>query len=79
MSIFEIIIDRSLEATIMKAVQDELGEISVQVTCQDKSRYLIKIQDDVELTGIQESSIKNSIITTFEQKGLIVSSQAWQK
>ena len=78
MSSFEIEVDRSIEAAITRIIQNELGEISVQITRKNKSKYLIEIQDGVEITNAQKVSMRDSIIAIFDQKGLIVSFQAWQ-
>ena len=78
MSSFEIEVDRSIEAAITRIIQNELGEISVQITRKNKTKYLIEIQDGVEITNAQKVSMRDSIIAIFDQKGLIVSFQAWQ-
>ena len=77
MSSFEITIDRSIEGAITRIIQDELGDISVQITRQDKLRYLIEIEQGVTVTPERKIKIRNSIIDIFDNKGLIVSFQAW--
>lgn len=77
MSSFEIIIDKSIEGAITRIIQDELGEISVQITRTQKTNYLIEIQEGIEITNEQKILIRDAIISIFDSQGLIVSFQAW--
>lgn len=77
MSSFEIIIDRTIEGAITRIIQDELGEISVQITRQQKTNYLIEIQEGIEITNEQKILIRDSIIAIFDSQGLIVTFEAW--
>ena len=79
MSSFEIIIDRSIEGAITRIIQDELSDISVQITRNKKSNYLIEIQEGVVITNAQKISIRDSIIAIFDSQNMIVSFQAWIK
>ena len=77
MSSFEIIIDRSIEGAITRIIQEELGEISVQITRQDKTKYHVEIEHGISITNAQKLSIRDSIINIFDSKGLIVNFKAW--
>lgn len=77
MSSFEIIVDRSIEGAITRIIQDELGNIPVQITRQDKLKYLVELESGITITPAQKLSIRNSILSLFDNKGLIATFKAW--
>lgn len=79
MSTFEIIIDKSIEGAITRIIQDELGEISVEITRVNKTNYIVHIQDGIEITNEQKILIRDQIIAIFDSQGLIVSFQVWNE
>ena len=79
MSSFEIIIDRSIEGAIRRIIKDKLGDISVQITRQDKLKYVVKIESGIIITTAQKLSLRNAILDVFDAKGLIVSFKAWSE
>ena len=78
MTTFEITIDTSIEGAIKRIVQEELGDISVQIITKDQSHYQIEIDKTVSVSDDQQTKISNSIEKVFADRNKIISSSDWK-
>lgn len=72
MNQFNFTVDNSINSAILRVIQDELGDISVQITASNNKKYLITLPENIEITSAQSSKIKKGIKTIFSSNDKII-------